>query len=88
MQSRKMKLYFYKAPFCPRCYLTKKYLKELKGEYPELEFETIDLLIELSRFRQDGIRFPPTLRIKEKTLTSGIPCKERIRNFIEENQTP
>lgn len=81
-----MTIVIYKSALCPRCYLAERYLRELTTPHPEVSIETIDIATAFSRFRRDGIRMIPALRIGDKTLTMVFPTRKDIRQFLQENQ--
>ncbi len=79
-----MKITFYSSKLCPRCYMTRRSLKEICKSDKQLEFEEIDILQQPKRTWKKGIRMIPTLQIDNAILSGAYLTKPQILNFIHE----
>lgn len=81
-----MKVELYYSIFCPRCLYAGRVLKKLRKEYPELEIETVEISLNLSRARREKIRAIPTLKMGENRLSGLLLTPGRIRRFLAESR--
>ena len=79
-----LKLELYYSIFCPRCLYAGRSLKKLRKEYPELEIETVEISLNLSRARREKIRTIPTLKMGDDSLSGFLLTPDRIRSFLAE----
>jgi len=80
-----MKITFYRSPFCPRCYLTRKVLQEIIYNNKEIELEEIDVIAHPLRTWRDGIRIFPALKIGKRTLSGIFLGRKILQAFINES---
>jgi hypothetical protein len=81
-----MRINLYKSSFCPRCYLTKKYLLEITAQHPEMSVEIIDVAAAPRRSWNDGIRMIPALKIDDHILSALFISRTDITNFINRHK--
>ncbi len=80
-----MNIILYRTKLCPRCFLAKKFLRELTGERPEVHIEERELLLSLQQFRLEGISMIPAIKVGDQLLSGIFLGKERIREFLRRN---
>lgn len=73
---------FYKSSLCPRCMLVRRELTRLRREYPELEVEEVDVVLNPLRAWRSGIRMIPALRAGGDLLAGIVLAPEEIRRFV------
>ena len=74
----------YRSALCPRCHMARKTLYELIGNMPEVHIEEVDIITHPLRAWKDGIRFIPTLKSGNRTLTGIVLSREKIQAFLED----
>ena len=57
----------------------------ISPEFPELEIESIEITLNLTRTRAAAIRFVPAIKIGEDVLTGIILTPTKIRQFIKKH---
>lgn len=77
-----MRLTFYQSPLCPRCYMAGKNLEALQQEIPNIQIEKVDVVLNFSRTRQDGIALFPAIKVEDQTLSGIFLSKEKISEFL------
>ena len=82
-----MKITLYRSNLCPRCYLARKYLREIVGDDPDIQIEEVDILGSPQRCLQNGIRMVPALVVGEDKLSSIFLNKKTIASFISRHRT-
>ena len=85
--ANKMKITLYRSWLCPRCYMAKKYLGEIRKLYPALEIEEVDCLSQPARAFRDGIRMIPAVKIGEAQLSGLYLTKAQLNSFIDRHST-
>ena len=78
-----MKIELFRTILCPRCLFVSRTLKKIVTGSPQLELETIEVAINLTRTRQAGIKTVPAIKIGNDILTGLILTPRLIRCFIE-----
>ena len=73
---------FYRSNLCPRCYLARKYLRQLASTDSSLRIEEVDGLLSPRRAWQDGIRMIPAVKIGDQVLSGLYLSKDAIAAFI------
>lgn len=81
-----MQISLYKSSFCPRCYLTAKYLLEITAQHSEIDVEIIDVATAPRRSWNDGIRMIPALKIDNHILSAFFISRTDITDFISRHQ--
>ena len=64
--------------------MARKTLYELIDSRPDIHVEEVDIVTNPLRAWQDGIRFIPTLKSGDQTLTGVFLSRAEIRNFLTE----
>lgn len=64
--------------------MARKTLYELAGSTPEISIEEVDIVTNPLRAWKDGVRFIPTLKSGDKTLTGIFLGREEIARFLQE----
>jgi hypothetical protein len=64
--------------------MARKTLYELIDSNPEIEVEEVDVVTSPLRTWRDGVRFIPTLKSGDKTLTGVFLSHSEIQGFLEE----
>jgi hypothetical protein len=64
--------------------MARKTLYELIDSNPEIEVEEVDVVTSPLRAWRDGVRFIPTLKSGDKTLTGVFLSHSEIQGFLEE----
>lgn len=77
-----MLITLYKSSLCPRCYFTKKILRELKKKHPSLRVEEVDVLLSPGKAYRSGITMIPAIKIGDKTLSSIYLNRKKIDEFV------
>jgi predicted DsbA family dithiol-disulfide isomerase len=72
----------YKTFLCPRCFLAGRALQKLRGEFPELIFETVEVTRDPLRAWQAGVRMLPTVTYQGKTISGVILTTAALRDFL------
>jgi len=57
-------------------------LTRLKGKYPDLEVEKIDILTNFRRTINEGIRMIPALKSRDRILSGIILNEKEIEEFL------
>ena len=78
-----MDIKFYKSSLCPRCYLAKKKLYKLAGEYKDIEITEIDVLTSPGIARKDGILMIPAITVGDNKLSALFLGQEKIEKFLK-----
>lgn len=73
----------YKSSLCPRCYLAKKHLHDLKKEFPEMEIKEIDIVTSPGKVLSAGIKMIPAIVIEDKVLSSIYLGRRKIAAFLQ-----
>lgn len=63
--------------------MARKTLYELTRDKPEIEIEEVDIVTNPLRAWKDGVRFIPTLKCGDKTLSGVFLSREEIQDFLE-----
>jgi hypothetical protein len=63
--------------------MARKTLYELIDSNPEIQVEEVDIVTNPLRAWKDGVRFIPTLKSGDKTLTGIFLSREDIQRFLE-----
>jgi len=63
--------------------MARKTLYELTRDKPEIEIEEVDIFTNPLRAWKDGVRFFPTLKCGDKTLSGVFLNREEIQDFLE-----
>ena len=74
-----MKIIYYKSLLCPRCIPTNRLITRLKREHPEIEIEEVEVLTNLGRALQDGVRTLPTVVAGAQHFTHAPRMDELLR---------
>ena len=82
-----MKITLYRSNLCPRCYLARKYLREVVGDDSDVQIEEVDILGSPQRCLHDGIRMVPALVVDRNKLSGVFLSKKTIEAFITRHQT-
>ena len=77
-----LKITLYRSNLCPRCFLARKYLRELTEDAADIEIEEVDILGSPQRCLQDGIRMVPAVVINRDKLSEIYLSKKAIKAFI------
>ncbi|MBU0665022.1 MAG: hypothetical protein KJ990_10815 [Proteobacteria bacterium] len=64
--------------------MARKTLYELIDNKPEIDVEEVDIITNPVRVWKDGIRFIPTLKSGDKTLSGVFLSRMEIQNFLKE----
>ncbi|MDD3814312.1 MAG: hypothetical protein PHZ02_06655 [Desulfocapsaceae bacterium] len=64
--------------------MARKTLYELIDNKPEIHIEEVDIITNPLRALKDGIRFIPTLKNGDKTLSGIFLSRTEIQNFLKE----
>ncbi len=64
--------------------MARKTLYELLDNRPDIDVEEVDIVTNPLRAWKDGVRFIPTLKSGDKTLTGVFLSREEIQRFLEE----
>ncbi|MBW6519924.1 MAG: hypothetical protein K0A99_02785 [Desulfoarculaceae bacterium] len=64
--------------------MARKTLYELIDSRPDIHVEEVDIVTNPLRAWQDGIRFIPTLKSGDQTLTGVFLGRRDIQGFLEE----
>ncbi|TKB28085.1 hypothetical protein FCL47_00925 [Desulfopila sp. IMCC35006] len=83
---RTMHICLYKSSFCPRCYVTKKYLLEITAQHPDIDVEIIDVATEPRRSWNEGVRMIPALKIDGDILSALFISRTDITDFINKHK--
>jgi len=75
------KIVYYKSLFCPRCIPTNRFLKQLRGEYPQIEIEEIEVVTNMKRARAAGVHAIPEMDIAGRRF-HGVPPKEEVIRLL------
>jgi hypothetical protein len=62
--------------------MARKTLYELTRDKPEIEIEEVDIVTNPLRAWKDGVRFIPTLKCGDKSLSGFILSREEIQDFL------
>ena len=81
-----MKIELYRTILCPRCLYVAATLKKIAAASPRIELEIIEVVTNLSRTHQAGIKTVPAIKIGDDVLTGIILTPRMIRCFIERHQ--
>jgi len=73
---------FYHSVICPRCALANRQLKKLKEEFPDMEFEKIEVLGNGKAMKQDGVKTFPALVYGDKSISGFLLTRAAIRSFL------
>ena len=60
-------------------------LKKLKEEFPDLDFDNIEVSRDYKRAWNDGIRMFPALKIDDDVLSGFILTPGKVRVFIKKH---
>ena len=63
--------------------MARKTLYELTRDKPEIEIEEVDIVTNPLRAWKDGVRFIPTLKCGDKSLSGVFLGREEIQDFLE-----
>jgi predicted DsbA family dithiol-disulfide isomerase len=74
---------FYHSMFCPRCQMAGWSLSQLQRDFPDVVVEKVELLANLGRAREEGVRLIPTLVSGDRKLSGVYLTKAAIRRFME-----
>ncbi|NTV14507.1 MAG: hypothetical protein HGA96_11355 [Desulfobulbaceae bacterium] len=77
-----MQITLYKTFLCPRCFLASLALQRLRGEFPDLIVETVEVTREPLRAWQDGVRMLPAVICNGKTLSGIVLTTAALRKFL------
>ena len=77
-----MQVILYKTSLCPRCFLAGRALKKLRGEFPELTIETVEVTRDPLRAWQAGVRMLPAVTCNGKTISGVILTTATLREFL------
>ncbi|MEA2070959.1 MAG: thioredoxin family protein [Asgard group archaeon] len=77
-----IKIQYFFAPVCPKCFRINQWLKALQKEKPEITIEETNILFNWKKARKNNIRTIPTILIGENRL-EGFIKKEEFNNAIE-----
>jgi hypothetical protein len=64
--------------------MARKTLYELLDSNPEIDVEEIDIVTNPLRAWKDGVRFIPTLKHGDRTLSGVFLSREEIQHFLQE----
>ncbi|MCX5871033.1 MAG: hypothetical protein NTY00_10490 [Deltaproteobacteria bacterium] len=64
--------------------MARKTLYELIDSKPDIHVEEVDIVTNPLRAWKDGVRFIPTLKSGNTTLTGFFLSREKIQGFLEE----
>jgi len=64
--------------------MARKTLYELIDSNPEIEVEEVDVVTSPLRAWKDGVRFIPTLKSGDRTLTGVFLSRSEIQGFLKE----
>jgi hypothetical protein len=64
--------------------MARKTLYELLDSKPDFHVEEVDIVTNPLRAWKDGVRFIPTLKSGDKTLTGIFLSREEIQHFLNE----
>lgn len=78
-----MLIYFYYAPFCPRCRMAKRYLIESTRTLPSVQIIEINSIREIRRTIQDGIAMVPAIRINTTIMSGIFLTRNRVDTFFK-----
>jgi hypothetical protein len=62
--------------------MARKTLYELIDSNPDIRVEEVDIVTSPLRALKDGVRFIPTLKSGDKTLTGFFLSREKIQGFL------
>lgn len=74
---------FYHSAICPRCFVARRFVNQLLGEYPEIEIESVEFLTSRRRAKNDSVALIPALVCGEKQLSGFYLTKRRIQEFFD-----
>jgi len=77
-----MHVTFYKTFLCPRCFLAGRALLKLRGEFPDLTIETVEVSQEPLRAWRAGVRMLPAITCNGRTISGIILTTTALRNFL------
>lgn len=77
-----MQAVLYKTCLCPRCFLAGRALKKLRGEFPELAIETVEVTREPLRAWQAGVRMLPAVTCNGKSISGLLLTTATLRDFL------
>lgn len=73
---------FYHSIICPRCALARRELKRLKEEFPDVEIDSVEVLSNWGKMKEDGVKQFPALVHADKSLSGFILTRAAIRSFL------
>lgn len=80
-----MLISFYHISLCPRCAMTRKYLRELLGnKYPASVVE-INVLRHPAKALNNGVRMVPAIAYGDDLLSGLILSQASIEQFLQRN---
>lgn len=90
MSDKRLKIVLYHSVVCPRCAVSKLVLRQVLKKYPGIELEKVELLANMSRARQDGVKTIPALTAQGRMLGGVLLTPGRLERFIDslESETP
>ena len=77
-----MQVTLYKTFLCPRCFLAARALEKLRGEFPEMTIETVEVTREPLRAWRDGVRMLPAVSCNGKTISGVMLTTATLRDFL------
>ena len=60
-------------------------LTKLQHEFPKMQIEKVDILINPGRTLKDGVKMIPTLKAGDKALSGIFLSSAQIREFVTES---
>jgi len=63
-------------------------VEQVKREHPEIEIEEIEILTNMVRTRQDGVRTLPTLIIGQQLFYHALPLEELLAVITQAELSP
>lgn len=63
--------------------MARQTLEELTRDKPEFRIEEVDIMTNPLRAWKDGVRFIPTLKSDNKTLSGVFLSRREIQDFLE-----
>lgn len=73
---------FYHSAICPRCFMARRFVNQLIGEFPDIEINSVEFLANRRSAKEDGVNMIPALVCGEERLSGFYLTKERVREFF------
>ena len=74
---------FYHSMICPRCHMAGLFLSSLLRDFPDIEVEKVEYLVNLVGAHKAGVRQIPTLISGGEKLAGFYLTKSSIRRFLQ-----